>query len=287
MPGIGSELLPAEESAQAAEAPGVVTAKLTYLVDTGEKPVAYASVGGGDTTEYTGQLDERVVAIRDGRAQPEGFDLDREGFRLVAHETAVTDFYDDAQIESLYNAEVERLVAEVTGASRVVVFDHTRRAGSQAVQAEKGVREPASMVHNDYTDRSGPQRVRELLPDEAEALLERRFAIVNVWRSMRGTVETAPLALCDAGSILPGDLIVTERRAKDRVGEIQRAAFNPAHRWYYFPRMAPNEALLIKTYDSAVDGRARLAIHTAFDDPTAAADAAPRESIETRTFVFF
>ena len=274
--------------AQTAEAPGAVTAKLVYLVDTGETPVAYPSLGGGDTTEYTGRLDERSVAIEDGRARPEGFELDREGFQLVRHETAVADFYDDAEIEAVYNPEVERLVAQVTGASRVVIFDHTRRAGTRDLQAEKGVREPAQMVHNDYTDRSGPQRLRDLLPaEEAEELLKRRFAIVNVWRSMRGPVETAPLALCDARSVAPGDLITTERRAKDRVGEIQRAAFNPAHRWYYFPNMQAGEALLIKVYDSARDGRARLSIHTAFDDPNAPADAAPRESIETRTFVFF
>lgn len=277
-----------DQSAQLTETPGAVMAKLVYLVDTGEKPVAHASVGGGDTTDYTGQMDERTVAIRDGRAKPDGFDLDREGFALAAHETAVTDFYDDAQIEAVYNAEIERLVAQVTGASRVVIFDHTRRAASQNMQAEKGVREPATMVHNDYTDRSGPQRVRDILPPaEAEELLKRRFAIVNVWRSMRGAVETAPLALCDAGSVSPQDLILTERRAKDRIGEIHRAAFNPKHRWYYFPCLARNEALLIKTYDSAQDGRARYSIHTSFDDPNAPVDAPPRESIETRTFVFF
>jgi hypothetical protein len=120
-----------------------------------------------------------------------------------------------------------------------------------------------------------------------ETLLRQRFIIVNVWRSIRGTVLNAPLALCDAASLAPEDLVSVERKAKDRIGEIQQAVYNPAHRWYYFPDMRPDEALLIKTYDSVADGRARFTIHTSFDDPNAAADAPPRESLETRCFAFF
>ncbi len=278
-----------DPSARSPEAPGAVTAALTYLVDTGVKPVNYPSVAGEDgVSRWESRHEERSVAIHNGRAAAEPFDLDREGFALVRHDTAVTDFYDDAEVETVYEAEVERLVKAVTGASRVVVFDQTRRSDSVAMREAKGIREPAGSVHNDYTARSAPQRVRDLLPaEEAEALLQRRFAIVNVWRPIRGPVRTAPLALCDARSVAPGDLIAAERRAKDRVGEIQQAVFNPAHRWYYFPNMERDEAVLIKVYDSAEDGRARFTVHTAFDDPTSPPDAPPRESIETRTFVFF
>jgi hypothetical protein len=266
-----------------------VTAALTYLVDTGEKPVNYPSVAGEDgVLRWEGRHEAHEVAIHDGRAAAESFDLDREGFALVRHDTAVTDFYDDAEIETVYEAEMEKLVEEATGGRRVVVFDQTRRTDSADLREAKGVREPAGNVHNDYTARSGPQRVRDLLPaEEAQALLKRRFAIVNVWRPIRGPVRRAPLALCDARSVAPGDLIAAERRAKNRVGEIQLAVFNPAHRWTYFPNMERHEALLIKCYDSAEDGRARFTIHTAFDDPTSPPDAPPRESIESRTFVFF
>ena len=278
-----------DPSARNPAAPGAVTAALTYLVDTGEKPVNYPSVAGEDgISRWDGRHEARSVAIHDGRAAAVPFDLDREGFALVRHDTAVTDFYDDTQVETVYDAEMEKLVEEATGARRVVVFDQTRRTDSVDLREAKGVREPAGNVHNDYTARSAPQRVRDLLPaGEAEALLKRRFAIVNVWRPIRGPVRRAPLALCDARSVAPGDLIAAERRAKDRVGEIQQAVFNPAHRWTYFPNMERHEALLIKCYDSAEDGRARFTIHTAFDDPTSPPDAPPRESIETRTFVFF
>ena len=277
-----------DRSARHPGKPRPVEARLDYLVDTGEKPVSYPTEGGAEITRYTGQHELRAVAIEDGRATADDLSLDREGFVLVRHETAVADFYDKAQVAEVYEDEVERLVKQVTGASRVVVFDHTLRSDAQATREERGIREPASTVHNDYTPRSGPQRVRDLLPaEEAEKLLKRRFAIVNVWRPIRGPVKTSPLALCDARSVAPGDLVVSERRAKDRVGEIQLATFNPDHRWVYFPDMETDEALLIKVYESLEDGRARFTIHTAFDDPTAPPDAAPRESIETRTFAFF
>lgn len=274
------------KSAQDAQTRGGVTASLHYLVDTGNAPVNYPSRGGGDLSRFDGSFEDRAVRIHDARGLP--FSLDREGFQLVRHASAVTDLYDDAQIEGVYNAEAERLVMEATGATRALVFDHTRRAESKQTREEKSIREPAQNVHNDHTDRSAAQRLRDELPaDEAEALLERRFAIVNVWRPIQEPVQSAPLALCDTGSVTPNDLIPTERRSKDRVGEIQLATFNPAHRWYYFPNMRRNEVLLIKVYDSAKDGRARFAIHTAFDDPARPPGAAPRESIETRTFAFF
>ena len=274
-------------TARRAAGSGAVTAALTYLVDTGEKPINYPSVGGGEESHSTGRYESRDVTIRDGRAMAGRFSLDREGFVLMRHDTAVTDFHDDAELAAVYEAEIARLVEAATGASRVVVFDHTRRADSQALRQEKRLREPARIIHNDYTERSGPQRLRDLLPAEAAALLERRFAIVNVWRPIRGPVQTAPLALCDARSVAPRDLIASERRSRDRVGEIQQATFNPAHRWFYFPNLQADEVLLIKTYDSAEAGPARFTIHTAFDDPTAPPGAAPRQSIESRSFAFF
>lgn len=268
----------------------VVEAPVKYLADAAAVPVYVASVGGGDATLHKGNYVMQTVAIHDGRARPEPFSLDREGFALVTQASAVQDFYDDAQIAAVYDAEVKALLRNETGAARVEIFDHTRRAASLEVQKARQIREPASIIHNDYTARSGPRRLRDHFaetPGEAEALLQRRFAIVNVWRSIRGVVRTAPLALCDAASVAPEDLVSVERRARDRIGEIQQALYSPAHRWYCFPEMGPGEALLIKTYDSAEDGRARFTIHTSFEDPRAPADAPPRESLETRCFVFF
>ena len=265
-----------------------VEATLNYLADAEETPVLYASVAGPGVSRYGGNQAGYTVAIHDGRPIAEDFALDRQGFALLRHESAVGDFYDDEEVRAVYDPEVVALLQTACGAGEVMLFDRTRRSDSVATREAKMVRDPAGTVHNDYTARSGPQRLRDFLGAEAaEPYLKRRFAIVNVWRSIAGTVLRAPLALCDARSVAPEDLIASERRAKDRIGEIHQAIFNPDHRWYYFPRMRPNEAVLIKTYDSAEDGRARFTLHSAFDDPTSPPDAPPRESIETRAFVFF
>jgi hypothetical protein len=271
-------------------APEFVEASLKYLADDKEVAPYVPSIAGGPIPADDGNYATHRVTIRNGRIGADGFSLDREGFTLAAHSSVAGDFYDDAEIAATYENEVVALVLEATGANRVDIFDHTRRSPSTDLREARMMREPASIVHNDYTAGSAPRRLRDHFADapaEAEALLERRFAIVNVWRSMRGPVRTAPLAFCEAASVALDDLVAVERRAPDRIGEVQSAVFNPAHLWTYFPEMTMDEAALIKTYDSATDGRARFALHTSFDDPTATADAPPRESIETRCFVFF
>jgi hypothetical protein len=129
--------------------------------------------------------------------------------------------------------------------------------------------------------------VRDLMGAEADDLLTRRFAVVNVWRPIVGPVEEKPLALCDARSVATGDWIATDLLYPDRTGEIYYVAHNPAQRWFYFPKIQREVAVLIKCYDSATDGRARFSPHTAFADPNSPASARPRESIELRTLAFF
>jgi hypothetical protein len=142
-------------------------------------------------------------------------------------------------------------------------------------------------VHNDYTEWSGPQRVRDVLPDEADALLAGRFAIIQVWRPIRHPVETDPLGICDARSVAEKDFIISERIYPNRVGQTYAVGYNPQHDWYWFPRMRRDEALVFKVFDSAKDGRARWTAHSAFEDPTSPPNARPRESIEIRTLAFF
>ena len=267
-----------------------VQALLKFLANREEVAVYVASVAGGEVPEHEGNFVMQEVAIHNGRNRADEFSLDREGFTLVHQSTKISDFYDDAQISSVYEDEVKALVKRETGATRVEIFDHTRRAVSEDTRKAKLIREPASTVHNDYTASSAPKRLRDHFahaPEEGEKLLKRRFAVVNVWRSISGTVHNSPLALCDAGSVGPGDLVPVTRKARDRIGQIQMALYSPGQRWYYFPRMTMDEALLIKTFDSEDDGRARFTIHTAFDDPNADTDAPSRESIETRCFALF
>ena len=268
-------------------AQATIEADLDYLLDTGEVPYTFSGGPGSTAIDTNIKPDKRRVTIEDGRPYADSFALERNGFRFLRHPTAMRDFFDEAAVRSLYYREMEELVKRESGAARVVVFDHTLRTADDAAREAKKIREVVRRVHNDYTEWSGPQRLRDLLPDEADALLRRRFAIIQVWRPIKHTVETAPLAIADAASLADSDLVVSERRYPGRVGQTYAVRYNPAHRWYWFPRMAPDEALVFKTYESLKDGRARWTAHTAFDDPTAPAGARPRESIEIRTLAFF
>ena len=169
---------------------------------------------------------------------------------------------------------IELIKAE-SGAKRVVVFDHTLRTADDELREAKKIREVVRRAHNDYTEWSGPQRVRDILPDEAEDLLTRRFAIIQVWRPIRHPVETFPLAICDARSVAFEDFIISERLYPGRKGQTYACAYNPKHHWYWFPRMRREEALVFKVYDSQKEGVARWTAHTAFEDPDHAAQRAP------------
>lgn len=263
-------------------------ARLNYLTRDSEAPVSRIGFEVPDEVHRSGDYEWVEVAIGDARRLDPPARLDREGFELVRFAPEIDDFYDDGLVEAAYYPEVARLVRESTGAARVVVFDHNSRAEGGPRAAHENARGPVHLVHDDYTDRSAPGRVRAFLPeDEAEDLLTRRFAIVNVWRPIRGPLLSAPLALCDARSIAPDDLVAARMVYPHRIGEEFRSRHSAAHRWHYYPRMTADEALLIKVFDSAIDGPARFSLHSAFDDPTTPPDAPPRESIEARTLVFY
>jgi hypothetical protein len=265
----------------------VVNGRLSYLAEATPKPVNYAYDPPAGAPRRSGKHIEHNVPIRNGREALGELSLDRNGFVLTPHETAVKDFYDPDEVRSVYYPEVERLLRQVTGADRVLIFDHVVRNPVLAQRGEKGAREPAKVVHNDYSLKSAPRRVRDHLPEEADHLLRNRFAEINVWRPIRGPIESSPLALCDARSLSAEDVVPCDLVYRDRVGETYGFIYNPKHRWYYFPRMERNEAILLKCYDSKDDGRARFTAHTSFVDPSSPPDAAPRESIEVRALVFW
>ena len=270
-------------------APDAVTAVVNYSIDTGEKPVSETGGPDGLTRTYRAAFAPTTVTITNGRPRRAQYRLDECGFELADHPTAMKDFFDAEELAAVYYPEAAALIARASGAARVHVFDHTLRSGAEATRTARKIREPVRTVHNDYTEWSGPQRVRDILPGEAEVLLARRFAIIQVWRAINAPIERDPLTLADARSLNPGDFIAAERRFPNRVGEIYmlRAPSGAAHRWTWFPRMTRDEALVFKVYDSARDGRARWGAHTSFEDPTSPPDAQDRESIELRAFAFW
>jgi hypothetical protein len=265
-----------------------VEADLHYLAATTERPRNYTFEPPPGIPRSNATHAAHRVPIHSARPIASDISLDREGFAVLRHASEVRDFYDEDELRRVYYGEAERLIAEATGAAKVFVFDHTLRRRVLGVDdlAPGAPRQPATRVHVDHTARSGPQRVRDFFGDAADDLLRGRVQVINLWRPIRGPLRDAPLAVCDARTVAAGDLVASDLVYRDRVGETYGVTYNPEHRWFYVPDMQPDEALLLKCYDSSIDGRARFAPHTAFDDPTAPADMLPRESIELRTLVF-
>lgn len=274
-----------------------VVAELNYLANLDQIPVFAQSDKIGESIRVNDNRAPRAMTITNARLMPDTFSLDVEGFTLATHATQVTDFNDDGQLDTVYTPEIEALIAEAAGGTSAVVYDHTRRSTNLAHREKFASRDPVPAPHSDYTDASAFQRMRDKFGDaEAEDRLKRRFAIVNAWRSMNGTLEQWPLTVCDARTIDEAALTQTRREAPvrpdpsfeyNRPSETRHAIFDPAHKWFWFPRMTADEVLLFKNYDTRTDGTARYALHSAFEDPDTPPDAAPRETIETRAFVFY
>ncbi|MGE0797649.1 MAG: CmcJ/NvfI family oxidoreductase [Lautropia sp.] len=266
-----------------------VRASVNYLAPESPRPVSYTFEPPPGIPWTTGEYSPQRVTIHDGRplAALGELSLDRSGFSQITHRSAVTDFGDEAAIRAIYYPESAEVLRAATGAERVVIFDHTLRDSEKGSRATSALREPVRRVHNDQTPAASRRRVRDHLPaDEAARRLEHRFAIINLWRPL-ATVEQLPLALCDARTIAPEDLVPSDLVYRDKVGETYSFRYNPAHRWYWFPRLRSDEALLLKIFDSHEDGTARLTAHTAFEHPDTPAEAPPRRSIELRALVFW
>lgn len=177
-----------------------------------------------------------------------------------------------------------------TGASQVFIFDHTIRRQSSdkrltdQANASQALRSPVQRVHIDQSYKAGPERVQHHLPESASRLLKGRYQIINVWRPIK-TIRKDPLGVADATSVPEEDLVPVQLIYPDRVGETFTVRPRDSHRWYYLREQTPGEVILIKCFDSKVDGRARRAPHSAFVDPGAEGEKA-RESLEVRALVF-
>lgn len=276
--------------------PVAARARLHY-----QKVVEGKRVGRYIGTEDDGELadvhEEHEVDLGDARALQPQATLDERCFELRRHPTSCGNFKDDEEIRRVYYAEMEALVKSATGAEKVILFDHTVRdtgagASLNVKQGEAGA--AVVRVHTDYSDDSGPKRVKTLaesggytgvkLSDaEKEDILSRDFCIVNVWRNIKAEpVQSKPLAVLEPGGLVKEDFLPYEMRFPERKGENYALRFNSAHRWYFFPLMEKDECLVFKTWESRTD-RPRYCFHTAFEDLAQSPDAPARSSIEVRT----
>jgi hypothetical protein len=265
-----------------------IRASFNYVVPTGKPAIRYIDWPEMEQNAVPPEYELHEMVVRNGRPLRDTFKFDIHGFVFVDHPTKVKDFADEAERKRVYEPEVQALIKKHSSASEVIVFDHTIRITDDESQRISGARPTVKGVHNDYTEKSAPTRLREIVGDaEAERRMKKRWAIVQMWRPIRGPVVIDPLGICDGRSIPQKGFIRVERRYKYRTGEVYHIAYDPMHAWFYFPLMERDEALVFKVFDSDVSKLSRFTAHSAFDDPATPAGAPPRESIETRTFAFF
>jgi len=269
-------------TAASAPAPHSIKAVIRYVVK-GEKTLFYPA----DRDKSYWPADDRDMLLTDMRPLQQQLSVERNGFTLLNHVTAVRNFFDPAEIERVFFPEVIALAKQVNQAVHAIAFGPVPRSDDPA--SAQG-RLPAFGAHVDYGRATIEDQVRRTLGAEAAAYwLKKRFVLMNFWRPIT-TVYRTPLALCDASTVAPDDLNDSEiRGGLDDPGRPPlfgfNLSYNPQHRWYYVPRMRPDEVFAFKLFDSDAD-RPQWTGHTAFADPDSPPDAPPRQSMEIRTVSF-
>lgn len=278
-----------------AEGGARVRAQINYVRNPpphGGKPLTF--VTGAEERSTMETLPGREMWIHDLRGTETS--LDREGFVLVDHVSAVSDFeaiQEDDAIDRLYIDEMNELLASVTGADRALMLTGAKKRYGER-ETDKLARltghvTPARYPHRDVTDRSGPEQAAGIVSTVPGLRLEdySRWALLNLWRSIRQPPQDFPLAVCDARTVQPADgvTVVAVTQATNVPGDFRFDTtgylFNPAHRWCWFRDMTPDEVLIFTTHDSD-PARPRHVPHSSFTDPTCPPGTPTRASIEIR-----
>ncbi|KAF7719772.1 Uncharacterized protein PECH_006873 [Penicillium ucsense] len=272
---------------------GPTSAELTFYAPPADnaQPFNYVeSPPPGQPTRNYGE-DTQRVSLTDIRGNESSFHLDKDSFQAlqdVSSATTYATFDSDASIRETYYPEVEALIKEhIPGIHKIILFDHTIRRANPDSR-----RQPVNRVHVDQTPTAALARVNLHItdPEEAKALAEGRYRIVNVWRPLsEEPVQSSPLAFASATSVDPADLVAVEHRYPNRTGQTMGVKYNPGQKWYYWSGMTGRERLLLKCSDSKGlrDGDVSQWVpHTAFVDERTPEGARPRESIEVRALIF-
>ncbi len=265
-----------------------VAGQVNYSSDMSRRPRYHAN----DTSRDVLALDPQTIRVENVRGERQAPSLDREGFTLISHKSAVVDFRDPQEITRTHYPEIERLLLELSGADRVVVTAPGVLRFSEASPESGRLNNsrPARFIHIDVSDATAQIFSERSRPQDSERPI-RRAVHFNVWRVLSPPPQDVPLAVCDARTLSPADLVAADavfdvpgRPEWSFEGLLVR--YNPAHRWCYFPDMTRDEALVFKTNDSQ-PGESHHVPHTAFNDPTCPSHVAPRTSIEMRAIAYW
>ncbi|KAI0508620.1 methyltransferase [Xylaria bambusicola] len=275
-----------------------VQSKMSFLspLANGESPYVRGNVEEGFPRQNFTNSDH-LVQFEDARQSMDAFQLDVQGFMFV-EDSGIDDHLVQAireknspVLKEKYYPVIENLVKSNTGATRVVIFDHTYRKRDPSLDPSEnsnGKEQPAILVHVDQSETGAIGRVRGHGGADAERLLQKRAQIINVWRPINGPVRDWPLATMDYRTIQQSEIQPTDifKQRHDRVGQTVSVVHSPDQKWYYLSGQTHKEVTLIKIWDNQ-DGVAKLCPHGAFLHPEADTAAIPRESIEVRCLVFY
>ncbi|RYP04561.1 hypothetical protein DL764_004369 [Monosporascus ibericus] len=235
-----------------------------------------------------------AVTIEDARPTMRDFALDIHGFAYIEDVISkdVVDALrgsDKSAVKALYYPHVEDLVKRISGARRIIIFDHTqrkRRLDLSKTQNDDGKEQPATM-----SAKGAIRRLRMNIDEseDAEELLKGRVQMINVWRPLNGPVQDWPLATMDYRSVKPSDMYPCDllKGEYEERGQTATFTYSDQHKWYYLDRQETNEVTIIKIWDSRTDGVSTFCAHAAFNHPDAPLDVEPRESVEVRCLVIY
>ncbi|KAK2026574.1 hypothetical protein LX32DRAFT_695471 [Colletotrichum zoysiae] len=264
-----------------------VVTTINYYDDPGDGSPPTPIVVGGQKVTNERKMTPRTMTVTDVSGDEDTFTLDTHGFQYIRHTSVEKDFADEETVKSVYYPEMERVYKDITGASRVVIFNHQIRRGPANWHSlgERNTehRGPLHKAHVDQSYDGAVMMARHHLGDEADELLKRRFQIINIWRPIK-TVYKDPLAVADGNTVAEGDLVPGAIIYPRHRAETWTIKPNPAHRWYFKDKQGPDEPLLIKCFDSDTSV-VRRAAHCAFRDPEMD-DMESRQSIDIRALVF-
>ena len=266
---------------------GTIQGKITFAVDTGEKPKTYPEKPFDDPSQRTGKYEERTITLHDARPIADELSIDVQGYELTSFSSKTKDFYDEDELKRVFYPECIEIVKNYLGCDEVVVIDHTFRIEDVEKRERLGLRSPVPLAHNDFTDWSGRKRVHDFYDEaEAEERLKHRVVSLNVWQPLTEPVVSMPLVLCDARTLGPKDLVAADHIYTYRRGETYRVAYSEGQRWYYFSNMHRDEVAILKCFDTDTS-RCRFSAHGSADVGPPPPGVPPRESVEVRTLAFF
>jgi hypothetical protein len=273
---------------RASRGPRTVQGAINYVAPMAVRPRFYANDHSRDVLA----LDPQTVLIEDARQRACLPSLEREGIVLVAHRSAVADFRDTSEVGALHPGEIQLLIRELSAADAVVVTGPgVLRFGERSPDSGRlNNSRPARFIHVDCSNATAAQFAERSRPQN-DSRRVRRFAHYNVWRAFSAPPQDVPLAVCEARSVEPSDLVPADA-VFDVAGQPEWSfeglviRFNPKHRWLFFSNMTRDEALVFKTHDSSPDAPSQVP-HSAFDDATCPPNVPPRASIEMRAIAYW